>query len=545
MEFAKAVMRPSLASLDLFSRGILKFKNAGDGDGAQKALGVACVAAGIAGFALLLPTYVVGQTLHNVATPEDMEHAGATNMASRSTSDPGAIRLFNLNAALGDKILYAVNFGGTPFGKISLSDRAEQVVSAILNEDPDIVTLQEIFSTDMGTAIADALSRNGYEVFFNAGSRFCGYAGYNSGLLTAVKVTGDGERRVVDHRYHRYSDSANVDRFAAKGVLLVRCTVGDGDREMVVANTHLMASDPAPGVEVAIRDSQIQEAVAWIADFASGAPAILAGDFNCYDHGVSQGNEWLADESNEALGISSTGRAYLAGFEEAYRFLDPTNGDASLPFPAMLVGSDVEDAAFATPFEQALGVLSGTPMPDDIGDSMGYYMTHFFKRLFRYRFPIPDLERPFNETVKQLDGYFDKEIALVVENRRIAESPQSPISLVDKISILLQGRDAYDVSTELEMLGTPATDLTPEEARRLLAEIAAMLVENDVELPPEQLAEANRCTFYRELQKQFFGRHRNDRVFHQKGAIEGHYSVRYDLMHLSDHLPLVGSYRFL
>ncbi|BBI30310.1 hypothetical protein QKT49_gp453 [Acanthamoeba castellanii medusavirus] len=45
----KKLMQPSLESLDLFSRGILIYKNAGDGDGdgAQKALGVACAAAGI------------------------------------------------------------------------------------------------------------------------------------------------------------------------------------------------------------------------------------------------------------------------------------------------------------------------------------------------------------------------------------------------------------------------------------------------------------------------------------------------------------------
>ncbi|QPB44341.1 hypothetical protein [Medusavirus stheno T3] len=538
-------MQPSLESLDLFGRGILIFKNAGDG--AQKTLGVACAAAGIAGFALLLPTYIAGQTLRNVATlgaDFDGERAVATNVASHSDSDTGAVSLFNLNTALGDKILYAVNFGGTPFGKIPLAERAGQVVDAILREDPDIVTLQEVFSTDMGSLIGDALSRNGYEVFFDVGSRFCGYVGYNSGLLTAVKVTGDGERRVIGHRYHRYSDAANVDRFAAKGVLLVKCTVGDGDRSVVIANTHLMASDPEPGVEVAIRDSQMREAVAWIADFAAGAPTILAGDFNCYDHGVNQAKEWLADESNEALGIASTGRAYLSGFEEHYQFLDPTHGDAGLPFSEMLVGSDVEDAAFATPFEQALSILTGTPVPEDI-DTMGYCVTHFFKRLFRYRFPIPALEQPFSESVKQLDGYFDKEIALIVENRRIKESPQSPIALVDRISILLQGRDAYDLSTELEMLGTSATDLTAEEARQQLAEIVSMLVENDAELQPEQLSEANRCAFYRELQGQFFGRHRNDRVFHQKGAIEGAYSVRYDLMHLSDHMPLVGTYRVL
>jgi endonuclease/exonuclease/phosphatase family metal-dependent hydrolase len=341
----------------------------------------------------------------------------------------------------------------------------------------------------------------------------------------------------------------NISRPPSKGVLLVKWAKGNG-KEVVIANTHMMASDPRPGVEIAIRDSQMREAVGWIEEFAADAPAILVGDFNCYDHGVCQGKEWLADERNDALGIESTNRAYLNRFDETYYFRDPTFGVSSLPLPEMLVGSDVE--AVATHFDHAIGVLEDTHFPDT--DDPGYYVTCFFKRLFRYRYTVPTMKAPFVESLKQLDDLFAQEIALIGGNRGVEKTMPPADTLAAKISILLQGRDTYDLNTEIEMLEhlAPSLELphnaTPEQIRDILTDAIVALIDTDdafLHIDADAILEANRCAFYRDLQGQFFGRNRNDRVFHQKGRLSGHYSVHYELMHLSDHIPIVGMYSFV
>ncbi|MDF2550475.1 MAG: hypothetical protein K0S07_1542 [Chlamydiales bacterium] len=556
------IATPPLKALDLFCHGLLRFKNSSSqatqakrysqaSKLSKKTLGVAYMATGIAGFALLLPAYITGQTLRAIGDPK-LRHLAPAEGASASEEVenpvermPGSLSLFNLNAALGGKILYPVNFGGTPFGEISLKNRANQIVDLILNEQADVVTLQEVFDPKIGRHIARRLSEIGYEAFYNAGSSYKGMVGFNSGLLTAVRIRDEIEVEKCD--FHAYSDSANVDRFAAKGVLLVKCLI-DG-QEVVIANTHTMASDPEFGKEIRIRDAQIQEARAWIQDFAEDAPTLFCGDFNCHDHGVNQGKEWLANEKNEAFGISDTARDYLKEFAENYRFKNPAE-DSSLPFEVMLVGSGVEDAYFATQFSEILQALSQESKPETALTPALFY---FFKRLLRDRYAMPDIKLPLDQLLQKLDPLLQKEVKLVAENRLLPVP--TPENLEETIAILLQGRDQADILSELKILepilaaqGLDTSnwqEMTSEELRDELSSLIPWLLSGEVPIEelPDALIAVNEMNFYRELQKTIFGKNRNDRVFHQKKGLSGFYTVRYEFSNLSDHLPITGIYQ--
>lgn len=515
-------MSLSSRALDLFSRGILEFKN---GD-TSKVLAAARIVGGAALFGALLPEYLAAETARkiNFCGSEYDGYVALPQMTDPQETDE-QLSIIDLNAALGDKILYAVNFGGTSFGHVPLEHRARQLIIMILREMPDFVTLQEVFSVRIGRMIAEALSTVGYQVFYNIGSR---YIGYGSGLLTAVRIM-TAKREIVDYEFHAFDDAANVDRFASKGVLMIKVKIDD-EWDVVVANTHMMASDPEPTVEVGIRDRQIRQSVKWINDFQQtpSSPVIFAGDFNCYDHGVNQAKEWLVNEKNLALGIESTNRDYLREYQESYLFNVDLCESSGMPLSLMLVGSGVEDAKLGKRFDDFVDEIDNEPMPEIESDD--YSLVQIFVRLFRYRYDIGSLS--------DVHRYMNQEIRLIVQNRGLHDFVMPDENdLHAKISILLQGRDSYDLWTELQILGerTDDDDTDSEKLRELLAAKIVQIIEKNLDL-----RSCDKINYLRNKAQRYIGLNRNDRIFHKD--LSGFYSVMYDQMHLSDHIPLIGFY---
>lgn len=429
-------------------------------------------------FLWLLPVHSIGHRLKWAGSREVSFRAAAET----SVGETGRLKIFSLNAALGNGVMEAFNFSGTPVGLGKLRERSERIVEVIEREGVDLVALQEVFSPDEGEFLAQRLSELGYDVVYNAGSAMHGWVGYNSGLISAVKRTDQFQMKGAEFRSFRGRHS--VDWFAAKGALMVEI-VDSAGQTALFTNTHLQSDGPR---QLRVRDRQVDQLKEWAKE---SEREILIGDMNCFlnsvDGGFAQGDAWIRG-----------GR--LANYQERY----VSNAPEGIPYwGAAVCGSGVKanhlgDRNFVE------FVRSWRPNGESGVDGV---RASFLKR---HR-----ITSPCNDWKELLRGR-DRE------------------EWISEYALL-----RYPFGGEWKELLAEAESLSDEE---LLARMARGLDElfGKGDLPSSRLEEVHRVSALRtELIEKVVNRKRMDRMF-TRGFADASYRVADEYFDLSDHRALLG-----
>jgi exonuclease III len=103
-------------------------------------------------------------------------------------------------------------------------------LSAASKEAPDIILGQEVFHTEASEKIGKDLAKMGYQiVVHDIGSKA---TSLNSGLFLASRCPLSN-LKFMEHAYA----SSNTEKYASKGVLFAKASLGD--KKLVIVNTHL------------------------------------------------------------------------------------------------------------------------------------------------------------------------------------------------------------------------------------------------------------------------------------------------------------------
>lgn len=494
-------------SLDLFSYGFKRLLDGvwgGQHSGLRRLIdlpvGLATMALGGVPLVLASPLYFVGHALKSWGAPE-FEYRTETSLPGEAKKI-GQLKIFSLNAALGDKVMLPANFAGTGFTDLTLRERSDRILQALDREAPDLIALQEVFSPTEARHIADRLAERGYDVVFNSGHAMWGLAGYNSGLLTAVKRSSG--LTLTHARYRDFKAGELPDLLAAKGAQLLDIADSAGNK-MVFVKTHLQASSRH---EVAIRDQQMAEIVAWIGDERR---VVIAGDMNCFDRHIAQASHWI--------------KGVLNGYQDGWK---PSHAGY---LGVVLLGSGVHshrlgqegiETLAASQYDKAKEV--GSTMSD--ADLKAAIERAFAKRHADYRYG---------------KGNSIKDHAAAICRARGKNPPWQPLlqtkevlSIRDRSELISEYAIAqYDGTKSWEELQQEAATKSDDELTRASAESANR---NRAALEEVYAVTSTRNALLEEVT----GRNLNDRIF-TKGFEGSSYLVAHHLRHLSDHAPLIGT----
>lgn len=460
--------------------------------------------------ALLSVPYLLGKICKSFGSPTvHVKFGTVLENASTPTDD---LVVFNLNCALGNKILRAVNFGGEKFGYISNQTRIQEILNSIEEQKADVVTLQEVFDPDAASLIAEKLAEKGYTTIYNAGTPCIGY---NSGLLIAVKNLSTP----FQADFEAYKDFAGVDRFASKGILAVKIPYGE-NRSLIVATSHLMASSKE---QVQIRDAQMRQALDLIQRIKENAEnkeihVLFCGDFNCYDTGVNQAIEWVNDYP--AGPLPSAGRNILNGFSD--------NLDS-------IISKKVN----------AEEVKENTPSSDQ-AETIKKRNELLVRFLCNYCRCFPIAAENFE--IGNYEAALEAQLAAIGKIRKL-EIPQN-LTLEQKLQILLHQRDPEILAAELrfaEMLAgetaLPSPTKCHEELRNKLSALMSKLLANPDQITSFNLWKALSDKTFAAIMHPDFREHRNDRIFHSSN-LQGRYKVDMNAKDvISDHPLIIGKYK--
>ncbi len=146
--------------------------------------------------------------------------------------------------------------------------RAKSLSEAIVDLDPDVVCLQEVFDEDIRDALVHYLSMT-YGHIVQKGDMPWDVR-QDSGLFLASKLPVNSQRFVA------YEPGVGADALASKGILCV--TIEYGDSALYFLNTHLQADYNSIGEHGDIRLSQLKKLLS-VSHFHV-YPTVVTGDFN-------------------------------------------------------------------------------------------------------------------------------------------------------------------------------------------------------------------------------------------------------------------------
>ena len=169
-------------------------------------------------------------------------------------------------------------------------------------ERPDVLVCNEVFSEDG----RDELIRHLRPLYPTILSKLddCNL-GQDSGLLLASRLPLKILRSGQDHYFYSFTDSADSDALACKGVCIVRFDAGFG--EITLAFTHTQASYKYEDEYQRVRESQFIQIFDQI-DLVAGRTwpngVLLVGDLNVRGDAGAVGNEWteLFETPNGRIG---------------------------------------------------------------------------------------------------------------------------------------------------------------------------------------------------------------------------------------------------
>jgi endonuclease/exonuclease/phosphatase family metal-dependent hydrolase len=495
------------------------------------------------------PLFLVGTKIAQVSSPE-LETKKAKNPSQNTTSE---LKLFQLNASLGHSVVGAVNHGGTAFSRLGKKEHADQIIKAIIDGESNLVTLQEVFDPDIAEYMAEKLSDKGYDVSYNCGHAVGGLAGFNSGLLTAVKRSSN--ITLIESRFVRYdvgNNPFNEDFYAGKGVLATKVEV-DG-KVMILANTHLQASG---GKEVQFRQQEIDQAQDLINELADGedCKVIFAGDMNCFDRGVSQADEWIGSERFE-----NTEGAIFAG--SLTRFSENFQGSTSSDLGELkayltIQGSGVTSRSLSESKKEILDAIDDKVIEEKKEiipeNQKNRFIEEFIKRHMNYKF-MESTGIEGELTTENIENLLDQHIQEICKNRKLEKPNLS--NLKDKLAFVLKIRDRQELISEAVMLKLYSTgeETSPEQIKEMIEEfskksdndLADIIANNMINIIGENES-SNGCqdnrdlamelTLMKNVQYDYYKRNRNDRVF-TKGFEGASYTMDMKNRGLSDHVPL-------
>ena len=167
------------------------------------------------------------------------------------------------------------NVHGLPWSK----NQSKEIVAYIASANPDIVCLQEVFTTELCLFFCSQLTLHGYTV---KKPRDEGVSMLGSGLLTAFKSL---RFFYVSACFYPYTIYHNVEVGANKGFFTVRVEDTEAPwRRLVIANTHTQSDTLFSifGLFTTVSETrarQFRELVRWLE--RERDPVLLLGDMNC------------------------------------------------------------------------------------------------------------------------------------------------------------------------------------------------------------------------------------------------------------------------
>jgi endonuclease/exonuclease/phosphatase family metal-dependent hydrolase len=167
----------------------------------------------------------------------------------------------------------AYNVHGLPWSK----NQSANIVQYILDVQPDVLCLQEVFTDVLRKYFSETLTAHGYTV---VSPRDDGVAIMGSGLLSAFKTA---RFRLLSTCFYPYTVYHNVEIGANKGFQTIRLVDAEG-RRILLANTHMQSDTKfrAFGLTSDVpttRKAQFTELVRWLE--RDRDPVLLLGDMNC------------------------------------------------------------------------------------------------------------------------------------------------------------------------------------------------------------------------------------------------------------------------
>jgi endonuclease/exonuclease/phosphatase family metal-dependent hydrolase len=151
-------------------------------------------------------------------------------------------------------------------------NQSPAIVRYILSVRPEILCLQEVFTTKLRTFFTSELTRYGYTV---VSPRDEGVTLLGSGLLIAFVSS---RFRLLSESFYPFTAYHSIEIGANKGFQTVRLLEEDGSRFLVV-NTHTQSDTAFSFFSSGARRAQFAEMVRWLE--MDRDPALLMGDMNC------------------------------------------------------------------------------------------------------------------------------------------------------------------------------------------------------------------------------------------------------------------------
>lgn len=162
-------------------------------------------------------------------------------------------------------------------------ERIDAVLDMIMEQQPNVLALQEVFDENATNEITRRLNEKGYDCIHTINSSSIGLS---SGLFLAVKRNSGIKLAIEEIKVFKFTNLAGPDKFSAKGVVgaRIRVSTGEGpDKKFLILNTHLQASYEDTGYGH-IRMEQTRAIAGaidkWKNKRDAQASVILCGDMN-------------------------------------------------------------------------------------------------------------------------------------------------------------------------------------------------------------------------------------------------------------------------
>jgi len=205
----------------------------------------------------------------------------------------------------------------------NINKRLDNLLDWLAKAEPDVVSLQEL-KAEQGAFPVNALRNLGYEAVWQGERSWNGVAilaRNHTPVLTRTSLPGNPERRFSENRnppVHHSEDRNPEDR----QVRYIEAAV----QGVLITSIYLPNGNPQPGPKFKYKLAWFERLIAHAAELmASGAPVVLAGDYNVvptpqdiYPTRSLDNNALIQPESRQAFA-----RLLAQGWTDAMRKLHP------------------------------------------------------------------------------------------------------------------------------------------------------------------------------------------------------------------------------
>ncbi len=205
----------------------------------------------------------------------------------------------------------------------NINKRLDNLLAWLAKAEPDVVSLQEL-KAEQGAFPVNALRALGYEAVWQGERSWNGVAilaRHHAPVLTRTSLPGNPEGRYPENRNpeDRYSETRNPEDHQAR---YIEAAV----QGVLITSIYLPNGNPQPGPKFNYKLAWFERLIAHAAELmASGAPVVLAGDYNVvptaqdiYPTRSLDNNALIQPESRQAFA-----RLLAQGWTDAMRKLHP------------------------------------------------------------------------------------------------------------------------------------------------------------------------------------------------------------------------------